>query len=39
MFPTYNKSVEKVEEVRANDSVEIGAAQNGGVVCDGKGII
>ena len=39
MFPTYDEGVEKVEEVRANNSVEIGAAQNDGVVCDGEGII
>ena len=39
MFPTYDESVEEVEEVRANNSVETGAAQNDSVVCDGQGVI
>ena len=39
MFPTYDESIEKVEEVRADDGIEIGAIQNNGVVCNGKGVI
>ena len=39
MFTTNDESVEKVEEVGADNSIEIGAAQNNGVVCDRKGII
>ena len=39
MFPTYDESIEKVKEVRADDGVEIGAIQNGGVACNGEGVI
>ena len=39
MFPTYDEGVEKVEEVRANNCVEIGAVQNDGVVCNREGVI
>ena len=39
MFPAYDESIEKVEEVRADNGIEIGAIQNDGVVCDGEGII
>ena len=39
MFPTYDESIEKVEEVRADNSVETGTVQDGGVVCNGKGVI
>ena len=28
-----------MEEVGANNSVEIGAIQNDGVICDGEGVI
>ena len=39
VFPTYDEGVEKVEEIRADNCVEMGAVQNDGVVCDREGII
>ena len=39
MIPIDDEGVEEMKEIRADDSVKIGAIQDDGVVCNGEGVI
>ena len=39
MVPIYDESFKEMEEIRADDSIEIGTIQDDGVVCNGEGVI